>query len=183
MVHLRRERVLDEGGFTLVDMLVAFVIIGLMGTIAIWGLRGYQHSQEMAGTSHSVVSALQSAGERAQSEGRTYCVQFDGSGTSWSVWRYSCQAGFTASPGGAAAQVLTNQRVQGSQVYLSVKAGDAFPSSGANAGTCPSGSLACVYFYPRGTASSGSLLVHRVGQTSTFEVHVEGLTGRVDLVG
>lgn len=159
------------------------LILGVLSSIAVWGLRAYQRAQEFSGTAHSLVSSLRNAGERAQSEGRTYCVQFDGSGTSWSVWRYSCEAGFTASPGGAAAQVLTNQRVQGSEVSLSVKAGDAFPSSGANAGSCPSGSLACVYFYPRGTASGGSLLVHRVGQTSTFEVHVEGLTGRVDLVG
>lgn len=172
-----------EEGFTLTELLVAMLILGVLSSIAVWGLRAYQRAQEFSGTAHSLVSSLRNAGERAQSEGRTYCVQFDGSGTSWSVWRYSCQTGFTANPGGAAAQVLTNQRVQGSEVSLSVKAGDAFPSSGANAGSCPSGSLACVYFYPRGTASGGSLLVHRVGQTSTFEVHVEGLTGRVDLVG
>ncbi|HET7405517.1 MAG TPA: type II secretion system protein, partial [Mycobacteriales bacterium] len=102
-----------EEGFTLTELLVAMLILGVLSSIAVWGLRAYQRAQEFSGTAHSLVSSLRNAGERAQSEGRTYCVQFDGSGTSWSVWRYSCEAGFTASPGGAAAQVLTNQRVQG----------------------------------------------------------------------
>lgn len=167
----------------MIELMVSMLILGVLSAIAVWGMRGYQRAQEFSGTAHDVVSSLRTAAERAQAEGRTYCVNFDASGTSWSVWRYSCQSDFIANPGAAAAQVLTNQRVQGSQVTLSVKAGYAFPSSGANAGACPSGSLACIYFYPRGTASSGTLLVNRAGQSSTFEVRVEGLTGRVDMVG
>jgi type II secretory pathway pseudopilin PulG len=158
----------------LVELLVAMVIVGIVGTIAVWGLRTYQRQQQLTGTTNAVVSALRNTAERAQSEGRTYCVQFASGGTTWSVWRYSCQSGFTSN-GNTASRVLSNQRVQGSDVVLS---GASF-AAGTNAGTCPPGSLACVYFYPRGTASAGQLLVSRGGAAST--VKVEGLTGRVYL--
>lgn len=167
----------------MIELMVTILIFGLLSSIAMWAIRGYQRAQEFSGTAHTLVSSLRAVGERAQSEGRTYCVNIDASGSSWSVWRYSCQSTFVSSPGGTAAQVLSNQRVEGSDVTLAVKSGAAFPSSGSNAGACPSGSVACVYFYPRGTASSGILLVQQAGQSNSFEVKVEGLTGRVDLVG
>ncbi|HET6911179.1 MAG TPA: GspH/FimT family pseudopilin [Mycobacteriales bacterium] len=173
----------DDSGFSLIELMVVFVITGVVAAMALWGMRGYQRAQELSGSAHDLVSSLRSAGERAQSEGRTYCVNVTGGGTVWSVWRYSCQPGFTSSPGGTAAQVLGNQHVVGNSVTVAVKSGEPFPSSGANAGNCPAASLACIYFYPRGTASTGSLLVRQAGQSKTFEVHVEGLTGRVDLVG
>jgi type II secretion system protein H len=171
LLRSRRRRL--DSGFTLAEVMVAMLIVGIVGTIAVWGLRTYQRQQQLNGTAHAVVGALRNAAEQAQSEGRTYCVRFDGNGKSWEVWRYSCQSGWSLN-GNTAARVLRNQQVQGSDVSLNVKT--AFAAA-VNAGSCPAGSLACVYFYPRGTASGGALNVSRGGPA--FTVNVEGLTGRV----
>lgn len=175
-VQSRRFAMPSDGGFTLMEMLTALLIFSILSVIAVWGLRAYQRVQEERGTATVLLSALRNAAEQAQSEGRTYCVSLDSS-TSWSVWRYSCQSGFTANPGGASVRVLTNQRVQGSDVTL---ASISFAAGSANVGTCPAGSGKCVYFYPRGTASAGSLQVVRPGGR-TITINVDGMTGRVYL--
>lgn len=171
MLRTRRS---SDSGFTLIEMLVAMAIFSIVAVTAVMGLRSYQRSQELAGTAHGVVSALRNVAERAQSEGRTYCVRFATSASSWSVWRYSCDSTYTTSNGTPAKQVLTNQRVQGSNVVI----GNASFDPGVGVGAC-TGALACVYFYPRGTASNGSLQVSQGSRVYT--VKVEGLTGRVYL--
>lgn len=162
----------SDSGFTLIEMLVAMAIFSIVAVTAVWGLRAYQHSQEASGTAHDVVSALRNVAERSQSEGRTYCVAFASGGVTWDVWRYSCDPSYVTPTSPTPVRVLGNQRTQGSAV---VSIGTAF----ANVGPCPAGPLACVYFYPRGTASQGALKVTQGSRVYT--VNVEGLTGRVYL--
>ena len=163
-----------EMGFTLIELLVVISILGVLGAISVGALRAYQRSQEEGGSAHGVVTTLRNAAERAQSEGRTYCVSLN-SATTYSIWRYSCQSGWTSN-GNTAAQVATGTAVTGSTTTL----GSASFAPGVNAGSC-SASLGCVYFYPRGTASAGSVVVSRSGSSKTYTVKVEGLTGRVSL--
>lgn len=161
-----------DAGFTLIETLVAMAIFSIVAATAVWGLRSYQRAQELSGTAHGVVSALRNVAERSQSEGRTYCVNF--STTSWSVWRYSCDPTYTTSAGAPSTQVLGSQQVQGTGITL----GSASFDPGVSVGACPA-TLACVYFYPRGTASNGSLQVSR--GSKVYTVNVVGLTGRVYL--
>lgn len=168
---LRTERGADSG-YTLIETLVAMAIFSIVAVTAVWGLRSYQHAQEANGTAHDVVSALRNVAERSQSEGRTYCVAFASGGATWDVWRYSCDPAYVTPTSPTPVRVLSNQRTQGSTL---VSVGTAF----ANVGACPAGLTACVYFYPRGTASQGALKVTQGSRV--FTVNVEGLTGRVYL--
>lgn len=170
----RRSAASADAGFTLIELLVTMALLGILSATAVWGLRAYQHSQDESGSAHAVLSGLRNVAERAQSEGRTYCVSFD-TATSWSIWRYSCQAGWT-SGANTATQVATNQHLQGNSTITAISF-----AAGVSVGTCSAGSNRCAYFYPRGTASAGSLSIGRPGNPTVYTVHVEGLTGRAYL--
>jgi len=167
--HAARGR---ERGFTLIEVMTAISIAGILMAIATWGLIALGRSQQEQATANSVLASLRSAEARSQAEGRAYCVRFDNA-QSWSLWRYSCDP---ADPVTA-----------GSRVEASTPEGTALVSSvnfavNPVAGlihSCPVGG--CAYFYPRGLASSGSVTVTRPGSSSSYKVTVVGITGRVFL--
>lgn len=162
---------------TLVELLVAMMLFSIVAATSVWGFRSYANAQATSGTANGVVAALRNAAERAQSEGRTYCVSFD-TATSWSVWRYSCDPSWSSGTMTPSA-VLTGQKVEGSGDTLgSVSFAAPSVSASGLATTCASGTLGCAYFYPRGISSSGQLSVLRDG-TVKYTVKVEGLTSRV----
>ena len=158
----------DRGdrGFTLVELLVTMsvgaILVGLAGT----SLAGWSASNAHKGTRDEVVSSLRNVAQRALSEGRTYCVAFRADG-SWRTYRRSCdgagqqvQALSANTPGSALAATFT---------YVSGQ-----PSACTVAATANS----CAYFYPRGTATKGTVTVTRTGKP-TYTVNVEQLTSRV----
>jgi prepilin-type N-terminal cleavage/methylation domain-containing protein len=167
-----------EGGFSLIEMLVTISIAGIVMATATIGFGAYSKARAESGTANNLVNSLRDAAERAQAEGRTYCVSFD-STTTWSVWRYACT---TSGAGGSALATPLGgiTKTQGTS-YLTFS-GSSFtaPTTLGMAYSCGT-SGSCVYFYPRGVASAGSLTVRRSGSTKTYTVNVGGLTSRVYL--
>lgn len=162
-----------DSGVTLIELIVVMTLIGIVSATTVWGLRQYQRSQALKGTANNVVAALRNAAERAQSEGRTYCVDIATGGKSWSLWRSTCPPG-PASNSDPATQVGSNTQVQDSGVTIGVTSLDA----DSHGNTC-GGALGCVFFYPRGNATGGTLTISR--GTTTYTVKIEGLTSRVYL--
>lgn len=162
----------NESGFTLVELLTAMTLFGILSSIAVMGLRSYQAAADESATARNLVFAFRNAAEQAQSEGRTYCVSFD-TQTTWSVWRYSCDPSVTG-----ALRVGQNDRVQGTSAYLT---GFALSAPPGLVNGCPAPGLACAYFYPRGNSSSGTVSVGRANSTKTYTVTLEGLTSRAFL--
>lgn len=150
-----------DGGFTLVELLVVVVLMGVGSTIAVSGFQGYARSAEHSGTRNDVSSALRAAHQRAQSEATSYCVSFAADGKSWSTFRGAC---------GTGQLVKGPEDVGGAEVTLtnvSFLRPDGTPGSRD------------VTFTARGTASKGSLTVTRTGSAKTYTVSVEGMTARV----
>lgn len=150
-----------ESGFTLLEMLVAMLLAGILMGASVWGMHSYLLASRESGTASDVQSTLRNAGERALSEGRTYCVYFTPS--AWSMYKTSCAV--------AANKVSGPIAVRDASITLPA-ASTSFPTTAP----CPTQGK-CAYFYPRGTALKGSVLVQRPGKA--YLICVESLTARV----
>jgi len=143
------------------------MIMGVMLGIAATGLVSYRTSSEHRAARDQVVSTLRNAAERALSEQRTYCVALNTGG--WSLYRTACS-------GVGSVAVDAPKTLDSSQESLA----GTFSHPASHAFAC--GTAACVYFYPRGISSDGSITVARDGK-SPYTIDVEGLTGRVSTAG
>ena len=178
MTYMRGRRVAggwsgEDDGFTLIEVLVVTVLMGLIMGIAFFGWRSWQQSLQEQGAQRAVVSLLRDAQVRSVAEDTTYCVDFGSSAstTTATVWRV---------PGndtGAVAACTTGTRVQG------WTADNGSRVTGASFTQRDSTTTAFVLFYPRGAASGGSLSVARNGSTKTYSITVDALTGRVSSSG
>jgi prepilin-type N-terminal cleavage/methylation domain-containing protein len=161
---VKRLSTADTGGFTLVELLIVTVLMGLVGVAGLTAFAGYARNADLDGSANDVVSALRSAAQRSVTEGRTFCVAFNTTANTYTVYRSSCASSSTV--------VGPAKRTRGPAVLSS-------PSfTPANSTTDVCSSDGCAYFYPRGTGSPGQVVVRRSGGRS-ITVTIEGLTSRV----
>ena len=148
-----------DQGFTMVELLVALSVLGVMTGLAVAGWSGYATANEHTGTRDNVVSALRAANQRALAEAKSYCVTFDVAAGTWTTRRLTCAGSIVKGP----------ERTVGGSITL------------ADAGFLqPDGTTQPqVLFTPRGTGSKGSIKINRSGSSKVYVVSVEGLTGRV----
>lgn len=155
----RRVRGPGDGGFTLLELLVAMTLFGILAAISVAPYRSYQASQEHIGSTRDLVSLLRRTQLRAVAAETTMRVDF-------------------ASDGSSATALLYNGTSYVAQETL-------YPSSKSITYGTPSfeqpagGQGSSAYFYGRGTASKGQVLLLRRGQSATHTVTIEGLTARV----
>ncbi len=148
-------------GFTLVEVMWAMAVFTALAAISVGGLHGWSQAREHSGTAAGIQSVLREAQQRAVTEGRATCVDFNVAAQTYGMYRGACNE---------AARVLLqgNLRPDANAVRLT-----------APAFVGPSGPTTGVTFKPRGTAWAGSVQVTRVGASKVWTVSVEGLTGRV----
>lgn len=148
-------------------------ILGVLLSVGAFGFTNWLTTSRHQGTSDQLLSELRNASTRAVSEGRTYCIEVAADGRAYSLWRYSCS---TAAP---AAGAPVHARVAGPQTTMSTDVTITAVVPLASTVACPSGST-CVYFYPRGTATPGTLTVSSTKRPAkNYTINVEGLTARV----
>lgn len=166
MTSLRRTGPGSDAGFTLIELVVVMSIAGVLAAIATYGFVNWRYTSEEQGSAQTLVSQLRSTAEVAISEGRTYCVDLDAANRSYSVWRYACSTT-------TGAQTSGTLQTQSSRVTFTPSITVPSPAP-----ACPSGH-ACVYFYPRGTATPGTITVASSARSKVYTIHIEGLTARV----
>lgn len=152
-----------DSGFTLIEVLVTVAVLGVMMAISISGWSSWARAGEQSGTASELQSVLRQTQQRAVTEGRAMCVQFDVSANVYTVYTGACND---------AARV---------QVVGPIKTSAPSVRVGSPGFTGPSGSSTGVTFYARGTAWPGSVKVTRNGESKVYTLDVEGLTGRVSL--
>lgn len=146
-------------GFTLVEVLVVTVLIGIMLGLAANAWRPYAAAREQRGAGEQVREVLRQAQQQAVTEGTSICVSF--TGTTFQPFRGACD-----SPSRTA--VTAARPLPG---------GMRFDSAAFATGAGPS--VSAVTFRSRGSATPGQVALGRSGSTAQTIITVEGLTGRV----
>ena len=151
-----RVRARDEGGFTLLELIITIVLFGIMLSFAVAPYAHYRLRQQHVGTAREMVAFLRRAQVRAVSEAVTYRVDITSTG---------------------AAMFRKNGSVyQQVQTMTSASTRVTFTNAAFDASSGPGSS---VYFYEKGSASKGSVTVARSGTSKVYTISVEGLTARV----
>lgn len=161
--HAQHSRSLEHG-FTLIELMVSMVLVGLLMSLATGGWLSYRKSIEHRGSAQELVSALRNAQQASIAEAVTYCVKIDAVTRSYRLYKFDCGTGTPVRP---------TAFTQSSRVTLTEPG--FVQLDGATAST--------VSFFPRGSATRGSVKVKRAGADKTYTISVEGLTGRVSLAG
>lgn len=153
----RRAR--GEAGFTMIELVVAMVIMGVLMALAIPTWSHYQNKQDYVGAAREVVSDLRQAQLQAVSQETTYRVDF--SGRTMKIYGFNGSTYLLS-------QTLT---LPGSAATFGT------PSFTKSDGTTSTSA----WFYARGTASDGTVSLTRTNTGGhTYVIDIEGLTGRVN---
>lgn len=152
----RRER--SEAGFTMIELSVAMVILGILLAMAAPAWQRYQANQEDRSASAAVVSMMRNAHVRATSEATSYRVDVDAANRQLTLLRYD----------GSAYVVRRTEKLDGAKVRV-------HEVTFTNSENIPTSA----YFYARGTASPGTVVLKRTDRDFKHTITVEGLTGRV----
>lgn len=151
----------SAGGFTLIELCWTMAIFAIVAGAGVAPLHNWAAAERMRSTSSEIEAVLRETQQRSITEGRMLCIDFDLSTQSWTVFRGSC---------GSAGLVRIEGPIRPSDGVRIAAA--VFTYAG---GTTRSG----ITFYPRGTASPGTLRVTRDQSDHADLLVVDGLTGRV----
>jgi len=157
---VRRPAESRESGFTLLELMVAMLLFGIICAIAVAPYRNYQTSQAHVNSTRRLVATLRNAQTRAVAEAVQYRVVIASGGKSWQLSRAN---GSSWTNVGAA--------VKPSDTKITIRDASFRQADGSLTST--------VVFYPRGSATKGSLVVGRDDRSKVYTVTVEGLTARV----
>lgn len=162
----------SDDGFTLVELAMAMVVFGIVSAIAVGGIRSLRDANAEQSAQREAISAMRNAQAQALSEAVTYCVDFGAApSTSLNVYRVP---GAGVGPLPLAFSCASGTRVDG-PIRLPTQTRMTDIVFNQRNGT----DTTFAFFYPRGAASPGSLVIRRTGSTKTYRLTVDALTGRV----
>jgi len=153
-----------DSGFTLIEIMVVVALVSLLSALGAGAYRSWALAHAQLGAATDLQTILRQTQVRAVTEGYAFCVKFDTTNQSYTVYRYAC------APTG-------NVKVNGP-----IKLGDSrLQLAAVNFTAVAPATTSEVTFRASGSATPGGLSITRVGSTKTYAIAVEGLTGRVSL--
>ncbi|MGH2773145.1 MAG: pilus assembly FimT family protein [Actinomycetota bacterium] len=161
-------RTAEESGFTLVEMMAAMTVFGVVVTMAMMSYRSYDRTASHRGSARETVAVLRNAQVKAVSEAATYQCSFVQSTAGGPVDKLNI-----LNPGGSIVKTYT------------LRSNLSFVATGTTHGAAhgfthssTTGNTNC-FFYPRGTATGGTVGIRRADNSTEYDVKVEALTARV----
>lgn len=162
---------LDQRGFSLIEVLTAVALIGILVTLSASSFRTYWLGRSLDSAQGEVKAQLQRTQEQAVSESQPFSfgVRFQVGSSRWDVVRYN--------PTSSTCTVLA-QKSLGNGVIVS--SGGFDPAASIATSTCPdeAGSI-FVWYFARGTATAGTLTLRQPVLDKERTIEVVGLTGKV----
>ena len=156
---MSRRRLRDDSGFTLLEVISTCLLLAILVSMAVAPWRSYGESQAHRDAARELVAVLRNAQAASVAELATYRVDI----TTSAATQYRITPG-SGVPVLKQTTTITHPKI----AYSSPSFQDA---SGATS--------AQVFFYPKGSASKGSVAVTRADHDHVYTVSVEGLTARV----
>lgn len=135
------------------------LIGGVLLAMAVPSWSNYQRNHDFLSSKREMVSTLRAAQSSALAEETTYRIDF------------------------VAPRTITTLRFNGTafvQTASSTLPGNAASITSRNFSKRNGSASQSAYFYARGTASAGQLVLSKTGTSTTARIDVEGLTGRVN---
>lgn len=154
----RPARPAAQSGFTLIELAVVMTMLGVLMAMAAPAWQRYQANQEDRSAAAAAVSMMRNAHVRATAEATAYRVDFDAATRKLTLLRYDGTDYVVQR-----SEVLAGNKVRIDEVAFTNSAG--IPTS--------------AFFYARGTASPGKVVLKRADRDLKHTITVEGLTGRV----
>lgn len=178
-VMRRRREERSESGFTLIEVLVAMALLAVVLTLAVGALRHFWLVRALTNSKDTLITQLRSTQQGAVSESFpvVYGVRFDVGTDTWYEVRYD--------PGNPGSGDDTCSVEEKNTLAAGVKIGSAaFTADGVigpvcRAATSAPASAAFAFFYPRGNATAGNVVLEQTRLGRTSGVEVAGITGRV----
>ena len=153
-----------DSGFTLIEMMVVVGLVSLLAALGVGAWKQWTVAHAQVGAVTDLQTILRQTQVRAVTEGYAFCVKFDTTTQTYTVYRYACAPTGNVKVSGPFN--LGDSRVRLTAVNFTAVA----PATSSE-----------VTFRASGSASPGGLNVTRIGSTKTYSIAVEGLTGRVSL--
>lgn len=166
-----------ERGFTLVELLAVLALTTLLLTLGASALGRYWRGSALTGARDAVAAQMKLAQQKSFSESypTIYGVRFEKGSDRWALVRYNDAT--------AACTVVSQLKLDGVTIAPDPTVTD-FPESAATAAcrnASPGGAATneTAFFYPRGTASAGTVGLTSAALGKTLKLGVDATTGRV----
>jgi prepilin-type N-terminal cleavage/methylation domain-containing protein len=178
----------NQQGFTLLEVLVVTVLVGLMIALSTTALRHYWQLQSLNSAQDSMLSELHNTQQRSVSESHplVYGVRFSpastatSTSTNYGIVKYD-PGSLSSTSDDTCTLVDGVTHSIGNGVFVS---GASFSAAGTPVivSNCPTASSGdkFVFFYARGTATDGTLTLTSTSLGENRQIAVTGLTGRAD---
>jgi type IV fimbrial biogenesis protein FimT len=154
----RPRRVRTKRGYTLVEVMIVVVLIGILSTLAVFAWQGYRDNINLRTAARDVATDMTATRQRAVSEGVQYRITF-----STAANNYIIERGTSAGAPYTTLQTKT-PTTHGTGSGLSINSAN---FSGAQQ----------VLFFTRGTLSSGTVILRNSkGSQATITVNFAGKT-------
>lgn len=165
----------DSRGFTLVELLMVMMLISIITSLGVFALRNYWMVQSLHGGRAEAVSRLRNSQELAVTENTplVFGVRFRVGSSDWDLVRYSGSAGTCVVekpqtfPAGVVVSAVTFAEASG----ITSTCRSALPGATSDE---------FAFFFPRGTATGGTVTLRQPALDRTLSISVSPMTGRVE---